>query len=212
MQVHVIDSHAIYRRGLCAALAALPCISDVCDAASLPEAAADPLLPGSRVAILDRDLDDLFAGIREIRRIADVAVVVCSGRRDDADILEVIGAGAVGYLLKETLTPETLEAGVRSVAAGSGVIEPDLLGRILRDLARVSEEVLEPRGLSLTLLSQREREVLRLVSEGHPTREVAERLCYSERTIKNVLHDVATKLGARSRSQAVAHAVREGLI
>ncbi len=54
--------------------------------------------------------------------------------------------------------------------------------------------------------------MLSLIAEGHPTREVAERLCYSERTVKNVLHDVVTKLNARSRSQAVAHAVREGLI
>ena len=55
-------------------------------------------------------------------------------------------------------------------------------------------------------------ERLRLVAEGCPTREVARRLCYSERTIKNVIHDVVTKLNVRTRSQAVAHAVREGLI
>lgn len=212
MQVHVVDSHAIYRRGLCAALEALPCVTTVREAASTRDAIADPTLETSRVAILDRDLDDLLAGIREIHRLADAAVIVCSGRSDDADVLEVIGAGAVGYLTKETLTPEALEAAVRSAAAGSGVIEPDMLGRVLRDLARVSEDVLEPRGLSLALLSTREREVLRLVAQGHPTREVAKRLSYSERTIKNILHDVATKLGARTRSQAVAFAVREGLI
>ena len=61
-------------------------------------------------------------------------------------------------------------------------------------------------------LTSREQEVLRLVAAGHPTREVARRLCYSERTIKNVIHDVVTKLNARTRSQAVAEAVREGLI
>jgi DNA-binding NarL/FixJ family response regulator len=72
--------------------------------------------------------------------------------------------------------------------------------------------VLEPRGLSLSRLTSREQEVLRLVAEGHPTREVARRLCYSERTIKNVIHDVVTKLNARTRSQAVAEAVRAGLI
>jgi DNA-binding CsgD family transcriptional regulator len=53
---------------------------------------------------------------------------------------------------------------------------------------------------------------LRLAAEGHPTREVAVQLCYSERTIKNVLHDVVTKMDARTRSHAVAQAVREGLI
>jgi DNA-binding NarL/FixJ family response regulator len=76
----------------------------------------------------------------------------------------------------------------------------------------VSREVLEPRGLSLSWLTAREKQVLQLVAEGHPTREVASQLCYSERTIKNVIHDCVTKLHARSRSQAVAEAVRAGLI
>jgi DNA-binding CsgD family transcriptional regulator len=72
--------------------------------------------------------------------------------------------------------------------------------------------VLEPRGLSLSWLTAREKQVLRLVADGHPTREVARQLCYSERTIKNVIHDAVMKLNARSRSQAVAEAVRAGLI
>jgi DNA-binding NarL/FixJ family response regulator len=61
-------------------------------------------------------------------------------------------------------------------------------------------------------LTDREQQVLALIAAGHPTREVALELSYSERTVKNVLHDVVTKLNARSRSQAVAFAVREGLI
>jgi DNA-binding NarL/FixJ family response regulator len=64
----------------------------------------------------------------------------------------------------------------------------------------------------MTRLNERELPVLSLIAAGHPTREVAKQLCYSERTVKNVLHDVVTKLNARSRSQAVASAVREGLI
>jgi DNA-binding CsgD family transcriptional regulator len=64
----------------------------------------------------------------------------------------------------------------------------------------------------LARLTDREQQVLALIADGHPTREVAERLCYSERTVKSVVHDAVTKLNARSRSQAVAQAVREGLI
>ena len=80
------------------------------------------------------------------------------------------------------------------------------------EAAWARSELLEPRGLSLSPLTVREQEVLRLVADGHPTREVAKRLSYSERTVKNVIHDVVTKFNARSRSQAVAAAVREGLI
>jgi DNA-binding NarL/FixJ family response regulator len=105
-------------------------------------------------------------------------------------------AGAAGFLCKETLTPDALRAAVRAAASGA---------------VAVAQQALEAR-LSLSRLTSREQEVLRLVAAGHPTREVARRLCYSERTIKNVIHDVVTKLNARTRSQAVAEAVREGLI
>ena len=61
-------------------------------------------------------------------------------------------------------------------------------------------------------MTEREHDVLALIAQGEPTREVALRLCYSERTVKNVLHDATVKLGARTRSHAVAQAVRNGLI
>ena len=76
----------------------------------------------------------------------------------------------------------------------------------------MAQHVLEPRGLSFARLSPRERRVLSLLADGLPTREVARQLSYSERTVKNVIHDVVTKLNARSRSQAIATAMREGLI
>ena len=114
----------------------------------------------------------------------------------------------MGFLRKDTLTPEALGAAVSAAAEGTGVVAPDLLGNLLKG---VSSEGLNGRP-TLARLTEREQQVLALIAQGHPTREVAQELCYSERTVKNVLHDVVTKLNARSRSQAVAHAVREGLI
>jgi len=127
-------------------------------------------------------------------------------------VLASVQAGAVGYLCKDTLTPGALTAAVNAAANGAGVMAPALLGTFLRGVTRVSQEVLEPRGLSLSRLTAREQQVLRLVAAGHPTREVARQLSYSERTIKNVIHDIVTKFNARTRSQAVAEAVRAGLI
>jgi DNA-binding CsgD family transcriptional regulator len=72
--------------------------------------------------------------------------------------------------------------------------------------------VLSPRGLTFTGLTDREIKVLRLIAEGHDTSEIAQQLSYSQRTVKNVLHDVTTRLQLRNRSHAVAYAVREGLI
>jgi DNA-binding NarL/FixJ family response regulator len=88
------------------------------------------------------------------------------------------------------------------------VVSPDLLGRLLDGAASNGADS-RPVAARLT---DREQQVLTLIAAGHPTREVAQELSYSERTVKNVLHDVVTKLNARSRSQAVAFAVREGLI
>jgi DNA-binding NarL/FixJ family response regulator len=94
---------------------------------------------------------------------------------------------------------------VRAAANGTGVMESELLGSLVKSVS------LEPDRPPVARLTEREQQVLSLIA-GHATREVAEQLCYSERTVKNVLHDVVTKLNARSRSQAVAFAVREGLI
>jgi DNA-binding NarL/FixJ family response regulator len=113
-------------------------------------------------------------------------------------------AGAIGFLRKESLTADSLGAAVRAAASGSGVVTPDLLGRLVAGLQADERPIAR--------LTDREQQVLALIAEGHPTREVALQLSYSERTVKNVLHDVVTKLNARSRSQAVAFAVREGLI
>ena len=84
---------------------------------------------------------------------------------------------------------------------------PDLLEHLLAKLPENGDAGAARRRAQLT---DREQQVLSLIAAGHPTREVALELSYSERTVKNVLHDVVTKLNARSRSQAVAFAVREG--
>ena len=127
-------------------------------------------------------------------------------------MLAAVEAGAMGVLSKDSITPETLCSTVVAAFQGAGVMSPEVLGMLLSGLNRVSREMLEPRGLSLSRLTTRERQVLRLIAQGHATQDVARELCYSERTVKNVLHDVVTKLGARSRSHAVADAVRQGLI
>ncbi len=162
----------------------MPGVEAVAHAASVSDAQSDPALRSADLVILD----PAAAGAREfIEAFGPRVIVVASDRADEA-VLTALHAGAVGYLRKDTLTPETLGAAVTAAAGGAGAAEPS------------------------RRLTAREQQVLSLIADGHPTREVAERLCYSERTVKNVLHDVVTKLNARSRSQAVASAVREGLI
>ncbi|MGD9570306.1 MAG: LuxR C-terminal-related transcriptional regulator [Thermoleophilia bacterium] len=212
MKVFVLDPHTIYRRGLTSCLGDAPGITGVAEAGSVGEAWTHPELQEASVVVLDHGVTGGIEFIRQVRETTGARVLVCSSRSEEGEVVAAVAAGSMGYICKDTLTPDSLVAAVRAAATGAGVMEPEMLGTLLRGISRASEEVLEPRGLSLTRLNPREQQVLRLVAEGHPIREVAAQLSYSERTIKNVIHDVVTKLNVRTRSQAVARAVREGLI
>ena len=131
---------------------------------------------------------------------------------DDAALVLAAEAGVAGLLRRSDANPDTLVRTIRRVASGEGEVPPDLLGRLLEQVGRLQRQVLAPRGLTFSGLTPRETEVLRLVADGHDTSEIALRMCYSERTVKNVLHDLTTRLQLRNRTHAVAYAVREGLI
>jgi DNA-binding NarL/FixJ family response regulator len=208
----VLDAHSIYRRGVEAYLMSVPGVVAVAGAGSCQEAWDSDGLRNADLAIVDCGEPGARQFIRRTRDQMGIPVIACSTRCDEDSVLAAVEAGATGVLAKESITPETLCATVDAALQGAGVMSPEILGMLLSGLNRVSREVLEPRGLSLSRLTTREQQVLRLIAQGHATREVAEQLSYSERTVKNVLHDVVTKLGVRSRSHAVAHAVREGLI
>ena len=101
---------------------------------------------------------------------------------------------------------------IAKVAAGEAAVPGDLLAGVLDQVGKFQRQVLAPRGLSFSGLSEREIAVLRLLAEGLDTAEIAGQLSYSERTIKAVLHDVTVRFQLRSRAHAVAYAVRAGLI
>lgn len=213
MRVFVLDSHSIYRRGTVACLAGTRDVADVAEAGTVSEAWKDPDLPAADVVIVDPDTTGGLEFVRQVGgAVPGAKVLILASRYEQADVVAAVAAGAVGYLEKDSLEPDSLVAAVRAAASGAGVMSPELLGSLLRGISKASVEVLEPRGLTLSRLDTREQQVLRLVADGHPIREVAEKMRYSERTIKNVIHDVVTKLNVRTRSQAVALAVREGLI
>jgi DNA-binding NarL/FixJ family response regulator len=208
VKLFVLDPHTIYRRGLAACLEVLPGVEDVADAESIREAWEHPDLFASELVLLDVAIPGGPDFIGAVTEATGARVLVCTAEPSDEAVLAALQAGAVGFLRKDTLTPDALAAAVQATAGGAGVVAPDLLGNLVRG---VSADGLNGKP-ALARLTEREQQVLALIAQGHPTREVAQELCYSERTVKNVLHDVVTKLNARSRSQAVAHAVREGLI
>jgi DNA-binding NarL/FixJ family response regulator len=209
VKLFVLDPHTIYRRGLAACLALMDEVESVAHAGSVRDSWEDGALFDAELVILDQSLDGGLDFIAAVREATGARVIVCTSECDQDSVMACLQAGAVGFLRKDTLTTEGLSAAVTAAASGTGVVTPDLLGELMRTMSANGSDHVKPPSARLT---DREQQVLALIAKGHPTREVAQELCYSERTVKNVLHDVVTKLNARSRSQAVAHAVREGLI
>jgi DNA-binding NarL/FixJ family response regulator len=210
--VFLVDPHAIYRRGLADCLRSLPNVSDVTEADSVRTARDDPAIAAADVVIVDNDLPRARDFVREVHESSSARVIVVLAEHRDG-VVDVVASGAVGLLCKDTLTPDALAASVWAAISGTSVIAPELLVELCRDRAGAShDDAIDRRAQRPASLTMRERQVISLIAEGYPIREIAHRLCYSERTVKNVLHDVVTKLGARSRSQAVAHAVRDHLI
>jgi DNA-binding NarL/FixJ family response regulator len=210
VKVFVVDSHAIYRRGLVASLELLDHVDCVDQADGVRNARAHAALPLADVVILDTSIAGGREFIVAVGAQSDAHVIACTSDCDEASLVSAVEAGAVGYLRKDTLTQDVLQAAIHAAEGGAAVVAPDMLSVMLRSAHHESDS--EPARFSVARLTEREQRVLALIAEGHPTREVAEQLSYSERTVKNVLHDIVTKLNVRSRSQAVAHAVRDGLI
>ena len=164
------------------------------------------------LVVADEVDDEGTRVVKALQRNGCPRVVMVIAHLDDAALLAAVEAGACGLVRRSDAVPEKLAAAVLRAAAGDGTIPPDLLGRLLEQVGRLQRQVLSPRGLTFSGLSEREIDVLKLVAEGLDTAEVATQLCYSERTVKNVIHDITTRLRLRNRTHAVAYAVRQGLI
>jgi DNA-binding NarL/FixJ family response regulator len=171
-------------------------------------------LDRAEVAVIVVDVvdDDAVQLLRTVQRRGVTRTVLVASRLDDGDLVTAVEVGVVGMVRRSEATPDRLVQVIGAAASGDGSVPPDLLGRLLDQLGRLQRHVLTPRGLTFTGLAEREIEVLRLVADGYDTGEIASKLAYSERTIKNVLHDVTSRLQLRNRSHAVAYAMRQGLI
>lgn len=172
----------------------------------VPEGAADVVL------LMAEKVDEaILVEVRSLRAQGCHVVLVLSVL-DDPALLAAVEAGASALLLRAQASPDVLERSIRSAAIGDGSLPPDLLGRLLNQVQAVQQQVLTPHGLTWGALSARETDVLRLIADGRDTAEIAQELCWSERTVKNVVHGITTRLQLRNRAHAVAYAVRHGLI
>ncbi|MER6481003.1 helix-turn-helix transcriptional regulator [Streptomyces filamentosus] len=172
---------------------------------------ADPA-PEVVVLVVDAVDEDVLRLLRHITRTGTARPVLVAAVIEQKSIVDLAECGAAGVIRRAEAPPEHLVHVIGTVAKGNGHLPSDLVGRLLEEVGRLQGQVLAPRGLHLTGLGARKVDVLRLVAEGYDTADIAAKLSYSERTIKNVLHAVITRLQLRNRSRAVAYAMRQGLI
>jgi NarL family two-component system response regulator LiaR len=203
----LVDDHRVVRRGLRSYLEAFPDISVVGEASSGEEALEkiEQSLPD--VVVMDLLMPGGIDGIEATRRVRSITphtqVVVLTAYTDDARVVGALRAGAIGYVRKEA-DPEVLLAAVRAAARGQSMLDPAIAGSVLQDLIS-SAEVRED-------LTEREMDVLRLLAHGCTNRQIADELVVGAETVKTHVGNILAKLHLAHRTQAVIHALKQGLI
>jgi DNA-binding NarL/FixJ family response regulator len=151
-----------------------------------------------------------LAVMRKLWRTNPVQTVLMVGQIREAELFDVLECGVAAVVRRRDASPERVAHAIEMAHRGNGDLPPDLLGGLLSHVGRArragSGEAM------LSGFSQRETDVIKLVAEGLDTREISAKLCYSERTVKNVLHDLMLRLNLRNRAHAVAYAAREGYL
>ena len=199
--VYVSARDPISRAGIVAQLRPRPEVS-VVDAAEAAEVA---------LVVAECADEDTVRELRVLARTGCRTVLVAT-TLDEGGLAAAAEAGIAALVRRAEASADRLVTVVTAAKRGEGTLPPDLLGRLLEQVGQLQRQVLHPRGIAFNGLSHREIEILRLVADGDDTDEIARKLCYSQRTIKNSLHDVTSRLQLRNRSHAVAYALRQGLI
>ncbi|MFI7246031.1 helix-turn-helix transcriptional regulator [Streptomyces qinglanensis] len=180
------------------------------DVRLLPEAEGDQAQVS--LVVVDTVNDPAVRLLRRLQRNTATRTGLVVGSFEAAALQTMIECGVAAVLRRAEADQDRLLHLITAMANGEGVLPGDLLGKLLEHVGTLQRTVLDPRGLTLSTLTTREAEMLRLVSEGFDTVEIAQKTSYSERTVKNVLHEVATRLRLRNRAHAVGYAMRHGLI
>ena len=205
IRVFLLDDHEIVRTGLRSLLESTDDLEVVGEAGTVAEALNR--IPALRpdVAILDVRLPD-GSGVEVCRDIRDrlpaTACIMLTSYADDEALFASIMAGASGYVLKQ-VGGNSLVDDVRRVAAGESLLDPALTDRVLRRLREGPEEE-----LLLATLTGQERRILDLIAEGMTNRQIAEAMFLAEKTVKNYVSNLLTKLGMERRTQAATYATR----
>lgn len=203
-RVFLLDDHELVRRGLRELLEEEEGFTVVGEAGTAEEALGR--IPATRpdVAVLDVRLPD-GDGVEVCRDIRsahpEIACVMLTSFADDEAVYASIMAGAAGYLLKQIRGTDLVDA-LRRVAAGESLLDPAVTAQVLERLRRGGEEG------ELARLTPQERRILDLIADGLTNRQIGEQLFLAEKTVKNYVSNLLTKLGMSRRTEAAVYAAR----
>jgi NarL family two-component system response regulator LiaR len=211
IKVLIADDHQIVRQGLRTFL-------DLQDDILVVGEANDGLQAVEMAEYLDPDviLMDLVMpnldGIEAIQQIKtagiNAKVIALTSFTDDEKVFPAIQAGASSYLLKD-VSPDDLVEAIRAVHRGEARLHPDIARKLMEQVARRPDEGVDARGDDLT---EREREVVRLIGQGLSNREIAQQLFISHKTVKTHVSNILSKLDLKDRTQVAIFAINSGLI
>ena len=212
IKVLVVDDHTIVREGICALLGLSPEIEVVGEACNGQEALE--LLEKIKPDIILMDIampvmDGLEATRKILQRFPDARILALTQYHDREYVLQIIEAGARGFISK-TVASSDLVSGIRSVYHGDSFLSPAVAKYLVEDFQRESagKKRLDP----YEQLTEREKEVLKLLAEGHTTQEIAEMLVISPKTVEGHKTRLMTKLDLHNRVELVKYALRKGII
>jgi DNA-binding NarL/FixJ family response regulator len=213
IRVLLVDDHILLRKGLASVLTPERGFEVVGEASDGQEA-----LERAQTLMPDLILMDIYmpgmSGLEATRRIKavlpHVKIVILTVSEEDKDLFEAIKGGAQGYILKK-IAPRALCTTLKSVFQGEASISGRMAAKILGEFARQGRQP-SPGSPPTTNLSAREKEVLKLVSQGKSNKEIAAALAIAESTVKGYLKSILEKLHVENRVQAATFALREGLI
>ncbi|KNB53151.1 response regulator [Streptomyces caatingaensis] len=202
VRVFLLDDHEVVRRGIQDLLDAEDDITVVGEAGTIEQALVRGPALRPDVAVLDVRLPDGdgISVCRDLRsRMPGLACLMLTSFDDDDALLDAIMAGAAGYVLKQ-IKGSDLVAAIRTVASGQSMLDPATTTRLMSSLRGEEDE--HPADERLAGLSPRERDILALIGEGMTNRQIGHRLYLSEKTVKNHISRLLTKLGVERRIQA----------
>lgn len=210
IRILLVDDQTLFREGLRTLLSSQHDLEVVGEAGDGEEALREAARLRPDVVLMDLRMP-LLDGVAATRRLRDVQPacrVIALTTFDDEYVFEALRAGAVGYLLKDVSALKLFEA-VRAVARGESFLHPSVAAKVVAEFVRVSGPAPAPLAEAL---SERERQVLRLLAEGATNREIAARLCITPGTVKNHVTSILGKLGVNDRTQAALKARESRLI